>query len=109
MANVTILHGSVDKIVPAVGCYVTLDGRPGYPGSNGTRLVDGADFPAVVGYAGADFGLPSYALGHAMGVNVKVTGRTVQRKWDMDLVRVVVEFVGDGEPSEFLKGWMTVS
>ena len=39
-------------------------------------------------------------------MNVKVTGRTFQTFHGVRAVRVEVEFVGDGEPSEFVHGWM---
>lgn len=40
----------------------------------------------------------------SLSVNVKVTGRTLQK----GRVRVQIEFVGDGEPSTFHSGWMKV-
>ena len=42
----------------------------------------------------------------SLGVNIVVTGRTVQRRECGFWVRVRIEFVGDGEPSEFTGGWM---
>jgi hypothetical protein len=41
-----------------------------------------------------------------LAANVYVTGRTVQWKSGCQVVRVRVEFVGDGEPSTFANGWM---
>jgi hypothetical protein len=39
-------------------------------------------------------------------VNVVVTGRTWQRREGDYWVRVRIEFVGDGEPSVFVGGWL---
>lgn len=47
-----------------------------------------------------NFGITSLAT------NVVVTGRTWQRREGDYWVRVKIEFVGDGEPSTFSKGWM---
>jgi hypothetical protein len=42
-----------------------------------------------------------------VAVNVRVTGRTFQRRPFSDAlhVKVELEFVGDGEPSTFAPGW----
>jgi hypothetical protein len=62
-------------------------------------------------WEGAEFYLPSYhyrEIGTVVAVNIQVTGRTLQRhkssafRW----IRVNIEFVGDGYPSTFSKGWM---
>jgi hypothetical protein len=42
----------------------------------------------------------------SLAVNVVVTGRTWQRREGDYWVRVRIEFVGDGEPSVFVGGWM---
>ncbi len=42
----------------------------------------------------------------SLAVNIKVTGRTWQRRQGNYWVRVQIEFVGDGEPSTFHTGWM---
>jgi hypothetical protein len=50
-----------------------------------------------------------YGPGHVVAVNVKITGRTLQRRphSSEDWIRVQIEFVKDGdEPSEFCGGWM---
>ena len=43
-----------------------------------------------------------------MACNVTVTGRTFQRRDGGMWVRCQVEFVNDGEPSTFAKGWLAV-
>lgn len=56
----------------------------------------------------AEFYLPTgYTAGITkIAVNITVTGRTWQRHSGDLWVRVRIEFVGDGEPSVFHKGWM---
>ena len=46
--------------------------------------------------------------GVSVAVNVKFTGRTLQRApySDMKWIKVEIEFVGDGEPSTFSPGWV---
>lgn len=41
-----------------------------------------------------------------VAVNIYVTGRTQQFKGSALLVKVKIEFVGDGEPSTCVDGWM---
>jgi hypothetical protein len=56
----------------------------------------------------AEFYLPSYRYeGVVIAVNIKVTGRTFQRRpySDRYWVRVQVEFLRDDEPSEFASAW----
>lgn len=59
----------------------------------------------------AEFYLPSYQYrdtGVVAAVNIRVTGRTLQRRSFSSrlLIRVQIEFVGDGGESTFSKGWM---
>ena len=56
----------------------------------------------------AQFRLPTGSAGpiKSLAVNVTITGRTWQRREGDLWVRVRVEFVGDGEPSVFVGGWM---
>jgi hypothetical protein len=47
----------------------------------------------------------------SLACNVTITGRTPQTpfgKGGADCVRVKIEFVGDGEPSTFISGWMRI-
>ncbi len=56
-------------------------------------------------WEGADFRINSARYADvSRAVNVKVTGRTVRN----GMVRVSLEWVGDGEPSEFTGGFMQV-
>ena len=58
----------------------------------------------------AEFYLPSYRYDNVvMAVNIKVTGRTFQRRpfSDRNWVRVQITFIGDGEESTFSPGWMS--
>lgn len=56
----------------------------------------------------ADFRLPVTSLQIEHAVNVYITGRLAHRRWKDDgwSVRVSVDFVGDGEPTVTVKGWM---
>lgn len=56
----------------------------------------------------ADFRLPLNSDGpiKSLAVKIKVTGRTWQRREGDYYIRVAIEFVGDGEPSTFTRGWM---
>jgi hypothetical protein len=44
----------------------------------------------------------------SVAVNVRITGRTLQRRphSDMRWIKVEIEFVGDGAPSTFSPGWV---
>lgn len=43
----------------------------------------------------------------SLAANVKITGRTFQTKFgEWNWVRIQIEFVGDGEPSTFVSGWL---
>jgi hypothetical protein len=56
----------------------------------------------------AEFYVPSYTYKNTVrAVNIKVTGRTFQRRpfSNCNWIKVQIEFVGDGEPSEFVSGW----
>ena len=69
----------------------------------GTILCEADDF--------SDSSFPGCQFRTSAGtaLNVKVTGRTFQRCSGIDgsVVRVQIEFVGDGEPSEFCSGWIS--
>lgn len=56
----------------------------------------------------ADFYLTTNSGGpiKELAVRITITGRTIQRREGDYWVRVRIEFVGDGEPSSFTKGWM---
>jgi hypothetical protein len=87
---------------PAVGSYVLLDGR-----CIGENLLPGDNF-SDSGYPGCDFRYPSATIGGSVAVNVKVTGRTLQRKNGANFVRCRIEWVGDCCPSTFSSGWLLV-
>lgn len=78
-----------------IGTYVEPDGWRGF----GENLEEGLD-----GFC--DFYLTGTMTGATMAVNVKVTGRTVQRRKGGLWVRVQVTFVGDDEPSTTTSGWV---
>lgn len=68
----------------------------------GARLQP-SDWPA------ASFYLPTGgSIVKEIAVNVTVTGRTLAMKAGAFWVRCKIEFVGDGEPSQFSPGWMLV-
>ena len=59
----------------------------------------------------AQFYLPTNSGGpvESLAVNVQITGKTLQRRNGSSMVKVKIEFVGDGEPSTFTGGWMLVN
>lgn len=82
---------------PAVGRWVKPDGwRYGSP------IIDGDDF--------STFRIPTHCGGPIkdLAVEIQVTGRTIQRKWEMRLVRVKITFPGDGEPDQITYGYMEI-
>lgn len=56
-------------------------------------------------FPGCDFRLMSH-LGYNLAVNIIITGRTVRSNGK---VRCKIEFVGDGEPSVFTRGWIKLN
>lgn len=92
------LSGTVSPLTVSakVGSIVTLDNSP-----HTYRTLTENE------WEGADFLWPVFNTGpiKEVAVNVYVTGRTIQWR-DVPSVRVQVEFVGDGEPSTFAKGWL---
>lgn len=60
----------------------------------------------------ARFRIPSMRYGHlAYAANIRITGRTAQRRPWQDstlFVRIEITFVGDGEPDTVTGGWMSV-
>lgn len=44
----------------------------------------------------------------SLAVNVEITGRTIQYHNLAYWIRIKIEFVGDGEPSQIYRGWLKV-
>lgn len=84
---------------PEVGMYVKPDEL-----AYCTRLEAGL----ICEYWKCDFYMPLNSGGpiKQVAANIVVTGRTVQRKAGMYMVRVRIEFVGDGQPSTYASGYM---
>ncbi len=78
-----------------IGTYVEPDGWRGW----GANLEEG-----LAGFC--DFYFTGPMTGATMAVNVKVTGRTVQRRKGDLWVRVQVTFVGEDDPSTTTGGWV---
>lgn len=93
-----IMVGNWDA-TPEVGSYVKPDGW-----MYGTHLEAGL----TCEFWKCDFYMPLNSGGpiKAVAANIVVTGRTVQRKAGMYMVRVRIEFVGDGDPSTYTSGYM---
>ena len=91
-------------VTPKVGSLVWLGENP-----VGELLTPGSKFKDS-GFPGCDFYLPTGSAGPVkkVAVNVKVTGKTLQKKHGDYCVKVKIEFVGDCEPSTFAPGWMKV-
>ena len=94
-------------VEPKVGSVVKFDDSRRLP----ERLLEGDDY-VDSGFPGCDFRYPNpvreWATSRAIACNVTVTGRTTQRKDGANWVRVLVEWVGDCEPSTYSRGWMLV-
>lgn len=84
-----------------VGDYVEPDGWRGLGGN----LQSGSDY-SDSSFAGCAFYLPTRHDSMQIASNIRITGRTLQKRKGAYWVRVEIEFVGDGEPSEFTGGWM---
>tara|TARA_R110000824_G_scaffold92704_2_gene224697 strand:+ start:464 stop:763 length:300 start_codon:yes stop_codon:yes gene_type:complete len=82
---------------PAVGMCIYLDGSASTFGS----LLCEADDYSDASFPGCQFRTP-----RGTAINVEVTGRTFQRHAGNNVVRAKIEFVGDGQPSEFCSGWI---
>lgn len=82
---------------PAVGRWIKPDGW-----DCGSSLTEGDSF--------STFRIPTQSNGPIkdLAVEIRVTGRTLQRKWEMRLVRVEITFPGDCEPDTVTHGWMEV-
>jgi len=72
---------------------------------HGNQLKAG-DAPVGLGYPGCQFRLPSSNYTDvSYAVNTTITGRMHYGPGTMR-VRVKIEFVHDGEPSTFTRGWL---
>jgi hypothetical protein len=89
------------EISVAVDSLIYVDGR-----TIGERLLPG-DEPCE-GWPGCQFRLPSFQLPAGLACNVRVVGRTMQRKYGELCVRVQIEWVNDGEPNNHCAGWLVV-
>ena len=98
----TVIKGM--DCTPHIGSFILLDSR------HLGELLQAGDDPIGQGYPGCQFRMPVRNSHFGpVSVNVKVTGRTVQIKQGMLMVRVQIEWVGDCEPSQFSSGWMKVN
>lgn len=88
------------EVEPKVGDLIRFDGNPIY-----RKLLPG-DCPVDESYPGCRFCLDSVQVKAGIPVNIKVTGRTLKRYDARYWVRVVIEFVRDGEPNTFEKAWL---
>ena len=91
-----------EPVVPTVGQTLCIDGwsRSSY---HAWVPLDESEWEAAQFYVTAPFTDARVAL------RLEVTGRTYQWPFGSDspkCVRVRVEFVGDGEPSTYGKGWL---
>jgi hypothetical protein len=91
-----------DTVRPGVGSYVEPD-----EWNIGSSLEPGDD-RLDAGFAGCQFRLLANRLQLRCAVNITITGRKTTRRNGADFVRVKIEFVGDGSPSQFAGGWMTI-
>ncbi len=91
---------AMGEVKATVGSLVWVDGW--YSNTIATKLIE-SDWEA------AEFRMPSNRFdGVAYPVNIRITGRTAQRRSGSWMVRIEIEFVKDGEPNTFGGGWMEV-
>ena len=55
-------------------------------------------------FPGCQFRMASH-YGHLLAVNIKITGKVLNKN---GMYRCQIEFVGDGEPSNFYGGWIKI-
>jgi len=97
--NIVEIYGREQQA--KVGSYVIPDGW-----NVGDVLLKG-DEPVDASYQGSQFRvLTRQPVIPSLPVNVELTGRTLQRRGGLLMIRCQIEFVKDGEPSEFVSGWM---
>lgn len=82
-------------LTPADGRRIKVDGW----------RYDTCMFSQPAGEPGT-FRILSQHGGSTMPCNVRVTGRTLQRRGECHWVRVEIEFVGAGQESQLIGGWM---
>lgn len=84
------------NIVPRIGDTLYLDGWTTYLNPSDWNQaewrVPSARYPGIPGLA----------------INLRITGRTVQRKFGNLVVRIEIIWVGDGEPDTYSKGWLAI-
>jgi len=91
-----IKHYGFDvNVDPCVDRFVKPDGW-----DFGERLIAGDDF--------SSFRLPTGSNGpiKSLAVEIEITGRTIQKRMNLNMVRVRIRFVGDGEPDQVTRGYM---
>lgn len=87
-----------------VESVIYVDGR-----TVGERLLEGDDADAAIGWDGCDYRLTSRHYAEGVPCNVTVTGKAPQRRHGGQCLRVRIEWVRHGEPSETCGGWLWVS
>lgn len=91
-----------NEVAVEVGSVIRFDGNPIARGVlAGYEAVDDS-------FRGSDFAIESIHYPNGVPANVTITGRTAQRHGGELWVRVLVEFVQDGEASHYQKGWLLV-
>ena len=93
---------AMGEVKATVGSLIWVDGW--YSNTIATKL-EAPDWYEEM----AQFLMPSNRYdGIAYPVNIRITGRTAQRRSGTWMVRIEIEFVKDGEPNTFGGGWMEV-
>jgi hypothetical protein len=98
-------YGFDHEITPAVGMRFGFD-----EGYGSWELTTGTDY-CDSGFAGCQFyaALLHVKFPTECAVNIRVTGRTIQRPggiYGSRAVKVEIEWVGDCEASTFTRGWL---
>ena len=87
---------------PEVGDVVVPDGWKPF----GAILKESDGF-SDGSFPGCQFRMETPRSEYNLAVNITLTGRDTRKfQGEYGWVRVKIEFVGDGEPSDFSSGWM---
>ncbi len=94
---------TIHRIEPKIGDYVVPDGWPN--GIGGLLLAGHEPIGAPWNYAGSSFCIQGQHI--ASPINVTITGRLVNYgRFRQPAMRCRIEWLRDGEPSEFSLGWI---
>lgn len=89
----------MDKVNAVIGDAIKADGWPAY----GAELLKAGDGPIDSNFSGCQFRVTMFNGRYEVAINVVTTGRPQYKQggWQS---RCKIEFIGDGEPSQYAGG-----